>query len=343
MGADCKVLEGFFAWMVQVLLFFMAISALVFKRHYFERPQRPMQVWLMDIGKQSGAAGFAHVLNLLLAYLLYTSQKGQADQCAWYFINYFVDTTLGIPLAWFYLQLLQTVATRFDWYRIANTGDYGNPPSYRTWMYQILAWELVVLLMKSSLGMVLYVFRKPLSIFGIFVSRPIAGSPEAELLLVMVLCPCIMNMVQFWIFDSLLKMKIRAAGTEPLNQLASDDADDVMKTAFQVNIHPPIELANAEKPSRFSSFLKKGKPKKEESRGLINSKEGQDEDMLEIVTKEGSPMKGKEMEIEGSQESEDDEVDLLLEEEEDTLSMSTGMTTTTSPSVSVSPESERGS
>eukprot|EP00456_Euglypha_rotunda_P005081 TRINITY_DN108629_c0_g1_i1.p1 TRINITY_DN108629_c0_g1~~TRINITY_DN108629_c0_g1_i1.p1 ORF type:complete len:150 (-),score=14.69 TRINITY_DN108629_c0_g1_i1:11-433(-) len=121
----------------------MALLGLVMKRAYFEQPPRPIKIWLMDVSKQSVAAGFGHFLNIGAAYLLFKSIES-SDQCAWYFINYAVDTTIGIPVAWFYLQLLQKVAWKFDWDKIANTGDYGSPPSLKIWVYQTLAWELEI-------------------------------------------------------------------------------------------------------------------------------------------------------------------------------------------------------
>jgi len=207
---ECKLLEGSFAWAVQFSLFCLALLALVIKRTFFENPKRTVQIWLMDIGKQCGAAGFAHILNILLAFLLSASEGANSDQCAWYFINYLVDTTLGIPIAWSFLQILQRVARGLDWSHLTTSGDYGNPPSYKTWIYQLLAWQFVLLIMKLSLGSVLYLFGQPLGEIGRMVFAPIQ-SPEAELVIVMVLCPALMNCIQFWIYDTVLKMQIKKA------------------------------------------------------------------------------------------------------------------------------------
>jgi len=349
MGEECKLLEGFFAWSVQLLLFFMAIGALIVKRQYFEHPQRTLQIWLMDVGKQSGAAGFAHVLNLLTAYLLYKSEKAVSDQCMWYFLNYFVDTTLGIPIAWFYLQVLTTVAGRYDWTRLARTGDYGTPPSYKTWIYQILAWEFVVLLMKSSLAFMLYVFRRPLVFVGNGLAKPIAGNPDLELLIVMIICPCLMNMIQFWIFDSVLKMKVGAVGMEPITlQIASDEFELCLKKNNMPNVLPPIELAPTKTDSRLNKLIKKVKKiKNEEStNGLMSfispssksSKVTQDDEVLEIP-KDPSIYVEKDLEEQTTNEVEsEDEVDLLLseDEEEETIKNKNTPTVTSSTKSSTS-------
>jgi len=335
---ECKLLEGFFAWSLQVFLFIMAIGALIVKRQYFENPQRTIQIWLMDVGKQSSAAGFAHVLNLLTAYLLSVSEKTVNDQCAWYFLNYLVDTTLGIPIAWFYLKLLTTVASWLEWTRLANTGDYGDPPSYKTWIYQILAWEFVVLLMKTSLGMVLYALRKPLSLFGLALAKPIAGSPDLELLIVMVLCPCIMNMIQFWIFDSLLKMKVDAVGPVGIEPLQLQIAQELEHSPLKKKINPPIEIA-ASTGYGLTSFLNKVKKgKKEDVVGLMGAtptKESHEDEFLEIL-KEDEVTLPADIEAEAVNELEiEDDVDLLLEEEDDQLgNRQTTSTTALSPSSS---------
>lgn len=78
-------------------------------------------------------AGFAHVANLVIAILLYhyTHDGGgdepRVDQCAFYFVNFTMDTTIGVVLNWAFLECLSTLAQKFRWTSLATPGDYGNP------------------------------------------------------------------------------------------------------------------------------------------------------------------------------------------------------------------------
>lgn len=50
------------------------------------------------------------------------------DPCAWYFVNYAIDTFLGVFVAWLFLLLLHRIAIRFDLEYIKDMGEYGKPP-----------------------------------------------------------------------------------------------------------------------------------------------------------------------------------------------------------------------
>jgi hypothetical protein len=59
--------------------------------------------------------------------------------------------------------------------------------------------------MKFFVGVVLYAFSTPLGWMGSLLFYPVHSHPKIELLIVMIGCPLVMNMVQFWIQDSFLK------------------------------------------------------------------------------------------------------------------------------------------
>lgn len=58
--------------------------------------------------------------------------------------------------------------------------------------------------MKLIVGIAIYAFSSPLSFLGSILFYPVHGHPKLELLIVMIGCPLVMNMVQFWIQDSFL-------------------------------------------------------------------------------------------------------------------------------------------
>ncbi len=105
---ECKLITGGFAIVVQMLLGTMAVLSLFIKRHR-ERPQRPLDVWVLDALKQCLAAGIAHVANICIAVYI-ADYAAHSDECAFYFINGSVDTTLGITLVYFLLRSITRLA-----------------------------------------------------------------------------------------------------------------------------------------------------------------------------------------------------------------------------------------
>ena len=62
----CKVYdsEDFFTVFVQLLLAFLALMSLWFKRQN-EQPRRKFRTWFLDVSKQGVGACYAHVLNMV--------------------------------------------------------------------------------------------------------------------------------------------------------------------------------------------------------------------------------------------------------------------------------------
>jgi hypothetical protein len=94
---------------------------------------------------------------------------------------------------------------RYGWTELKHSGRYGDPPSLRVWAIQLLSWMLVLCVMKVIVAAAIYMFRTPLGIIGSLLFFPVHHHPKIELLIVMIGCPLVMNMVQFWIQDSFLK------------------------------------------------------------------------------------------------------------------------------------------
>lgn len=133
---ECKLLSGEFAALLQVLLGLIALSVLVGKR-LRETPRRPLPVWGFDASKQMIGAAFAHVANLLIAILLYSYEDAhadsdqQVDQCAFYFVNFALDTSFGVFLNFIFLEAFSMLAKRFAWTSVMTPGDYGDPVRVR--------------------------------------------------------------------------------------------------------------------------------------------------------------------------------------------------------------------
>ena len=52
-------------------------------------------------------------MNLFLAIFL--SGNNNTDECVWYFINIFIDTTLGIFICYFLMLLIEKIAVSKNW------------------------------------------------------------------------------------------------------------------------------------------------------------------------------------------------------------------------------------
>lgn len=70
-----------------------------------------------------------------------------------------------------------------------------------------LAWDLVILVAKAFSFTVIWFLVKPMGQFSDWLMTPLQPHPKTELVVVLILCPCVMNTIQFWIFDNILKRK----------------------------------------------------------------------------------------------------------------------------------------
>lgn len=86
-----------------------------------EDPQRPVNVFCLDVSKQAFSSGAAHVCGMIIAIIAHfgTSQHSPSE-CAWYFVVFSADTSLGVALA----IGLHNVMLRFC-QRWADTGRKG--------------------------------------------------------------------------------------------------------------------------------------------------------------------------------------------------------------------------
>ncbi|KAF1794026.1 Store-operated calcium entry regulator STIMATE [Phytophthora cactorum] len=170
----------------------IAIATLWYKRHV-ERPRRPLQIWLLDVGKQMIGASAGHFMNLLVSIQM----PPVTDECAWYFLNFLSDCTLGMVSGLF-----------MNWVNIQESGEYGNPPSYGCGRCN---WRVAGdhPLLQGHRGVPsLIAAATPLGLFGELLFHSLRGYPFAELLLVMIVCPSFLNVVQFWIQTSFLKRDV---------------------------------------------------------------------------------------------------------------------------------------
>lgn len=207
----CKVYDknDFFTTAVQLALAFLALASLYLKR-LREVPRRKFRTWSLDISKQAFGACYAHVLNMIVAAVIADNVRGDSylsDQCAWYAINYLIDTTFGLVLAIIFIRLLDTCANKHGWSALKDSGVYHGKSGMLHWLVQVFAWIFILTLVKGILCVFMWIGSEPLAYIGMLLFKPLQSNIRFELVFVMIFFPGVLNVIYFWITDGFLKAK----------------------------------------------------------------------------------------------------------------------------------------
>ena len=204
-NTECKLLGGILSYLIQIFLGIVAISSLVYKRH-IERPQREWIIWAYDVGKQLIGGFFIHCANIIVSDLLHNNG---GDECAFYFLNFFVDCTLGVGIVYIIHDGICYIIKTYVYSEsiFANIGEYGDPPKINIWLKQISLYLFSLLINKILVGLIFYNLLNEITYVGNWLFGPLQPYPDTELLVVMIICPWILNTFQMWIFDYILKSK----------------------------------------------------------------------------------------------------------------------------------------
>lgn len=204
---QCSLTANWFAKFVQLALGVLCFLALLVKRHREEEPKRSTKVWLMDTSKQVFSSGCAHLAGIIIATFMNGIEDSSANECAWYFITFSLDTTLGVSLAYVMVRAQDAVVERGACHCLGKTGDYGDPedPDWQRYFLQSIIWCIVTVAARMFVGLTMYTFRNGLSLLAHGVAVPFEGHPHLFLVLVMIGCPLCMNIIQLWVQDTFLK------------------------------------------------------------------------------------------------------------------------------------------
>ncbi|RKP06696.1 Vaculolar membrane protein-domain-containing protein, partial [Thamnocephalis sphaerospora] len=203
---NCKLTDGF-AIGVQLLMGLIVCSSLLLKRRW-EHPQRPLMIWFFDVSKQAAGGAMLHTLNLLGS--LFSGHReehpsGQSNPCVWYFLNILLDTTVGVLIIHFFMFVYVTVAQQVG-VRDMRSGYYGHPPRMAAWLRQLCIFVLALASMKMLVLIVLRIF--PFFFwFGKWALAPVEtiGDQRVQVVVVMLIFPLVMNIIQFWLVDGVIK------------------------------------------------------------------------------------------------------------------------------------------
>lgn len=161
----------------------------------------------------------AHLLNVIIAIFLSNQSKedgSEGDSCVWYLINIFIDSTIGMLICCLLIYGLNKLAENNNWRNMKSglyfefyvkDGKLKNRLKISMYIYQLLAWLVIVIIAKFILAFIQLNIHDWLEIIGVAVLYPVRNSPRLKLIIVMVLFPVIMNSIQFWVTDNFLKLK----------------------------------------------------------------------------------------------------------------------------------------
>jgi hypothetical protein len=124
-----------------------------------------------------------------------------------YIFTILIDVTLGTTIVYFLLLLTERLARTHNIHALKRSGDYGSPPNSRVWGSQLAAWLAIQTLMKLVVSVLFWAVFHPLAELATAVFSPFRGHRHAELMVVMIFGPCLLNALQFWVVDSFLKRK----------------------------------------------------------------------------------------------------------------------------------------
>ncbi|KAL4403071.1 hypothetical protein ACI68E_000853 [Malassezia pachydermatis] len=206
---NCK-LFGPVSIVTQLLLGVVVLGSLLYKR-YRERPRRAWRVWMMDVSKQLTGQLIVHMMNVLFS-AVGTLQDG-GNPCSLYFLNIALDTTLGIVIIFHVLKQLTYLFTNVWHLPGFVSGDYfdaqdhGQTPSVASrWLRQTGLYVISLIIMKLCVLLLLSILPF-LTSFGNWLLGLFGTHRATQVVFVMALFPMAMNMLQFWLIDSILQYK----------------------------------------------------------------------------------------------------------------------------------------
>lgn len=195
----------------QFLLGLIILASLVLKRQY-EVPKRPIHLWFLDISKQIIGALIIHFLNLAMSLKykdLFDDDDPLGDnECNWYFINLFMDSTIGVLILYVNLVLLYRLVPHkikseetllphlnADTERPVHSEPFGR--SLAIFLGAIVAMKLIIYLILLCFDSIIITFSEFLDLIG---------DSNLKVFIIMFLSPICLNLLQFLIVDNIIKL-----------------------------------------------------------------------------------------------------------------------------------------
>ncbi|KAG9118301.1 hypothetical protein FRC07_007254 [Ceratobasidium sp. 392] len=181
-----------------------------------------MIIWgrTFDVSKQVVGQIIVHLSNVFISDLV--AHHSSSNPCTLYFLNVLVDTTVGVALIYAFLHAgTWLLATKMQ-LKGFRSGDYGGvPPSKIYWIRQATVYVTALLLMKVAV-VGLFAAWPGLFRIGDWLLSWTDGNAALQVIVVMGLFPIVMNVLQFWLIDSIVKLKEKA----PILPLSTSDDEE---------------------------------------------------------------------------------------------------------------------
>jgi hypothetical protein len=189
------------------------------------------------------------MLNLFLSVIMedIKTNETKKDECVWYFLNFFLDTSIGILICYGLMKIANYIVEKKD-ISFLKSGFYfevkykKGKPRYKLKMMmyfsQLLLWEFIIILNKILMFILNFICQSLFFEIGSYILSPFASNKRIKLIMVMVIFPVIFNAIQFWVFDELLKFKL-----EPNSNLMDIAIESDKQQQFENNVNDSnIEL-----------------------------------------------------------------------------------------------------
>lgn len=224
----CELL-GPFALLVQALLGVLALGSLVWKRYHEHPHRRPWVIWFFDVSKQVFGALLLHVLNLFLSMIrlkigIATKKKVCDNPCDYYFLNILFDTTIGIPVLYFFIWAISGGCILAGLTGI-QSGEYGSPPRVTSYVKQLVIYMISLSMMKSSIYAIMVSFPI-LTTIAVWALSRLDKYPNLQVGFVLLVFPLVMNVFQYYVVDNLIQSRKYYATNKMVQQLRLEEEDD---------------------------------------------------------------------------------------------------------------------
>ena len=175
---------------------------------------------------------------------VFLSEDTTADECIWYFLNFFLDTTIGVLICYTFMKLLECIVQKYQ-INFLKSGYYfeeikrNNKIYYRIKMKmyfsQLMSWLTIIIINKFLMFGLNHLCKNYFEAVGNFILKPFVFNHKVELLMVMIVFPLIFNAIQFWVFDEILKFNINPESDRNLlnAQIIDDDSENNPNPAEQ--------------------------------------------------------------------------------------------------------------
>lgn len=241
-STSCQLFDGF-ALAVQFLLGSLAMASLLIKR-YHEHPRREPLIWFYDVSKQAMGSSFIHILNVGVSSFSRDDTSPSQNPCVWYLLNLLLDTTLGVGVLYLVLKMLNRVFDRMGFSQAVASGYYGKPPQFSIWLSQFSIFFMGLIIMKILVVIIIEIFPSIVEL-GHFLLSPLEklGDTRYQIIVVMLLVPLVMNVIQFWLTDQIIKAQSKVS---LLSQGISDwQSSDPLLVDERENSSPLCPRANS--------------------------------------------------------------------------------------------------